>query len=111
MAAKDVRYMGRVAERCDGDLSHDQSRDSTSKAGRGKYASALVVGVDRAAGRSSRHVLQESVRHEQAYLLKTADGPVLIYVMEADDTSGRLPPSESLSSQSIQSTSVSWPVF
>jgi len=28
---------------------------------------------------------QEGVRHEQAYLLKTADGPVLIYAMEAAD--------------------------
>src|SRR6266480_8018112 len=28
---------------------------------------------------------QEGVRHEQAYLLKTADGPVLIYAMEAPD--------------------------
>jgi len=26
---------------------------------------------------------QEGARHEQAYLLKTADGPVLIYAMEA----------------------------
>jgi hypothetical protein len=28
---------------------------------------------------------QEGVRHEQAYLLKTADGLVLIYAMEAAD--------------------------
>ena len=27
----------------------------------------------------------EGVRHEQAYLVKTADGPVLIYAMEAAD--------------------------
>ena len=28
---------------------------------------------------------REGVRHEQAYLQKTADGPVLIYAMEAAD--------------------------
>jgi hypothetical protein len=28
---------------------------------------------------------QEGVRHEQAYLLQTADGPVLVYAMEAAD--------------------------
>ncbi len=28
---------------------------------------------------------EEGVRHEQAYLLKTPDGPVLIYAMEAAD--------------------------
>ena len=28
---------------------------------------------------------QEGVRHEQAYLLQTADGPILIYPMEAAD--------------------------
>jgi hypothetical protein len=28
---------------------------------------------------------REGVRHEQAYLLKTQDGPVLIYAMEARD--------------------------
>jgi hypothetical protein len=27
----------------------------------------------------------EGVRHEQAYLLETADGPVLIYAIEIDD--------------------------
>jgi hypothetical protein len=28
---------------------------------------------------------REGVRHEQAYLLKTADGPLLVYAMEAAD--------------------------
>ena len=28
---------------------------------------------------------QEGVRHERAYLLQTADGPILIYAMEAPD--------------------------
>ncbi len=28
---------------------------------------------------------QETVRHEIAYLLDGADGPILVYVMEADD--------------------------
>jgi hypothetical protein len=28
---------------------------------------------------------QEGVRHEQAYLLRTTDGPILIYAMEAAD--------------------------
>lgn len=28
---------------------------------------------------------QESVRHEIAYLLEARDGPVLVYVVEADD--------------------------
>jgi hypothetical protein len=27
----------------------------------------------------------EGTRHEQAYLLKTSDGPILIYAMEAPD--------------------------
>jgi hypothetical protein len=27
----------------------------------------------------------EGVRHEQAYLLRTSDGPILIYAMEAED--------------------------
>ena len=28
---------------------------------------------------------REGMRHEQAYLLSTSDGPVLVYAMEADD--------------------------
>lgn len=28
---------------------------------------------------------QEGVRHEQAYLLKTVEGPILVYAMEAAD--------------------------
>ena len=29
--------------------------------------------------------LNEGVRHEQAYLLETADGPVLVYAIDVDD--------------------------
>jgi hypothetical protein len=29
--------------------------------------------------------VQEGVRHEQAYLVRTSDGPILVYAMEAAD--------------------------
>ena len=28
---------------------------------------------------------KETIRHEQAYLLETSDGPILVYAMEAED--------------------------
>ena len=36
---------------------------------------------------------QETVRHEQAYLLATSDGPMLVYAMEAADFEEGAPPS------------------
>jgi Family of unknown function (DUF6176) len=46
---------------------------------------AWMAELNRRGAEVSETLAREGTRHEQAYLLKTSDGPVLIYAMEAGD--------------------------
>jgi hypothetical protein len=46
---------------------------------------AWMAELNRRGAEVSETLAREGTRHEQAYLLKTSDGPILIYAMEAGD--------------------------
>jgi hypothetical protein len=55
------------------------------KPGQEGHLRAWMVELNRRSAEVRETFAQEGVRHEQAYLLKTAEGAVLIYAMEAAD--------------------------